>query len=141
MARVRETATWESQFLAHVGPQVKAVTEAVADDARAECPVDSGDLVSTIATRYPGRLHGVVKAGGRGPLADVDYLAHVLYGTPPHEIVSRGNWSLRSDDNEYFGRRVWHPGTQANNFMARALYRRRKLTRARPGAIRAGMGA
>lgn len=138
MARVRASRDWESWFLAHVGANVRAVTRAVADDARAECPVDSGDLVSTIAVRFPGKLQGIVKVGGRGPLAhDVDYWSYVEYGTPPHWIASRGPWSLRSDEGVYFGRRVWHPGTQANPFMRRALYRKRRLSRA--GAITAGL--
>lgn len=142
MARVRPSQDWQSWVLAHAGVQVKAVTEAVADDARAECPVDSGDLVTTIGTRYPGKLHGIVKVGGRGVLAhDVDYWPAVEYGTPAHWIVSHGSWSLRDDDHVYYGRKVWHPGTQANPFMRRALYRRRRLTRPRPGAIRAGMGS
>lgn len=140
MARVRAERGWESYFLAHVGAQVRAVTRAVADDARAECPVDSGDLLSTIGTRFPGQLHGVVKVGGRGPLAhDVDYWAAVEYGTPPHWITSHGSWSLRSDEGVYFGRRVWHPGTQANGFMRRALYRKRALGRARVGSITSGL--
>ncbi len=135
MARVRQNPTWESQLIVHTGPYVKQVTERVADDARSECPIDSGDLVSTIGTRYPGKLRGVVKVGGNGPLAnDVDYWACVEYGTPPHWIESHGDWSLRSDEGIYFGRRVWHPGTQAQPFMRTALYRRRKLTRVRGGA-------
>lgn len=139
MARVRPARNWESWFLAQVGAQVKAITEAVADDARAECPVDSGDLVTTIGTRYPGGLHGVVKVGGRGVLADVDYWAAVEYGSAPHWITSHGSWSLRSDEGVYFGKRVWHPGTQAQSFMRTALYRRRRLSRSRTGAITAGL--
>jgi hypothetical protein len=140
MARVRPARDWESWVLAQVGGQVRAITEAVADDARAECPIDSGDLVSTIGTRYPGKLHGIVKVGGRGPLAhEVDYWPSVEYGSAPHWITSHGAWSLRSDEGVYFGRRVWHPGTQAQPFMRPALYRRRRLTRARVGAITAGL--
>lgn len=129
MARVRPARNWESWLLAHVGAQVKVITEAVADDARAECPVDSGDLVTTIGTRYPGGLHGVVKVGGRGVLAhDVDYWAAVEYGSAPHWITSHGKWSLRSDEGVYFGLRVWNPGHAAQPFMRPALYRRRRLT-------------
>lgn len=141
MARVRVNRTWESWFLAQVGAQVKAITEAVADDARAGCPIDSGDLVSTIGTRYPGGLHGIVKVGGRGPLAhDVNYWPSVEYGSAPHAIDSHGSWSLHNaETGDYFGRHVWHPGTQANPFMRSALYRRRRLSRARVGAITAGL--
>jgi hypothetical protein len=141
MARVRANRDWESWFLAHVGTQVKAITEAVADDARSGCPVDSGDLLSTIGTRYPGKLHGVVKVGGRGILAhDVDYWAYVEYGTAPHLIESHGPWSLHNaETGQYFGRRVWHPGTHAQPFMRLALYRKRRLSKARPGVLTAGL--
>lgn len=118
--RVRRNPEFDAWFLAHVGAQVKAVTEAVAEDCIAGCPVDSGDLVESIGTRYPGKLHGVVIVG-------TDHWRFVEYPTAPHWITSHGKWSLRSDDNEYFGRRVWHPGTQAQPFMRPALYQRRKL--------------
>jgi hypothetical protein len=122
MARVRRNPEFDAWFLAAVGANVKKVTEEVALDAMAHCPVDSGDLVESIATRYPGKLHGVVIVG-------TDHWAHVEYGTPPHEIKSTGPWSLRSDEGVYFGRRVWHPGTEAQPFMRPALYRRRKLVK------------
>lgn len=137
MARTTDLQTnpkFEGWFQAHVGRQVKKVTEAVARDARAECPVDSGDLVSTIRTRYPGALKGVVVVGGtsrRRMAHDVDYWAAVEYGSRPHVIRSTGPWSLRSDDGEYFGRVVNHPGTRAQPFMRTALYRRRALGRLR----------
>jgi hypothetical protein len=131
---VHRNPQFKGWFEAHVGRQVKAVTEAVARDARAECPVDSGDLVSTIRTRYPGGLRGIVVVGGNAPgrLAhNVDYWAAVEYGSRPHTIRSHGTWSLRSDDGEYFGRVVHHPGTRAQPFMRTALYRRRLLGRLR----------
>lgn len=124
MARVRETAGFQSWFLVHVGAQVKSVTEAVALDAIAGCAVDSGDTVESIGTRYPGKLHGIVVVGGAWQ--------YVEYDTAPHWITSDGRWSLRSDDNEYFGRRVWHPGTTAQPFMRPALYRKRRLSKVGP---------
>lgn len=134
MGKVRANPRFDSWFTATVGEQVRRVTEAVADDARAACPIDSGDLVSTIRTTYPGKLRGVVIVGGDGPVAnDVDYWAHVEYGTEPHEIRSRGPWSLRDDDGVFYGRRVWHPGTPAQPFMRPALNRKRKLTRSDGG--------
>ncbi len=120
MRHVRVDPEFDAWFLAHVGAQVKAVTEEIADDARAGCPTDSYDLVLSIDTRYPGRLHGVVIVG-------TDHWKFVEYPTAPHWIDSHGKWSLRSDDNEYFGRRVWHPGTQETPFMRNALYQRRRL--------------
>lgn len=127
---VRKDKDFEGWFLARIGVQVKKITLAVAADAIAGCPVDSGDLVSTIRTRFPGQLRGFVVVGGRGPLVDsAPYWAHVEYGTAPHWIDSTGPWSLKSDEGVYFGRRVWHPGTQANPFMRNALYQRRRLDR------------
>jgi HK97 gp10 family phage protein len=128
VARVRRNPAFASWFTAQVGAQVRKVTEDVADEARARCPVDSGDLVDTIRTAYPGKLRGVVIVGGDGTLATgVDYWPYVEYGTPPHLIESTGPWSLRSDAGVYFGRRVWHPGTQAQPFMRPALLKRRRL--------------
>jgi hypothetical protein len=130
VAHVRVNPGLDSWITAHVGSNVHKVTEAVARDAIAGCPVDSGDLVSTIRTYYPGKLNGIVIIGGNSRLAtDVDYWAYVEYGTAPHWIDSHGDWSLRSDDGRYFGRRVWHPGTRANPFMRRALMQQRRLDR------------
>jgi hypothetical protein len=131
----------EAWMTARVGPQVRAVTEAVADDARAGCPVDSGDLVSTIRTYYPGKLKGVVIVGGKGPLAtDVGYWAPVEFGSAPHWIESHGDYPLRDEHGNIFGRRVWHPGTTPQPFMRPALYRRRKL-KAASGATVLSRGA
>lgn len=127
---VRQNPGFEAWFLARIGTQVKRVTRAVRDDAIAGCPVDSGDLVSTIKMRFPGGLRGIVSVGGRGPLVEsAPHWRYVEYGTAPHWINSHGDWSLKSDEGVYFGRRVWHPGTQANPFMRRALYQRRRLSR------------
>ena len=130
MSGVKVNRDFEGRFLAAIGAQVKKVTRAVRDDAIAGCPVDSGDLVSTIKMRFPGGLQGQVTVGGKGPLvSSAPHWRYVEYGTAPHWIDSTGPWSLRSDEGVYFGRRVWHPGTTANPFMRNAIYQRRKLDR------------
>ncbi len=122
---------FEGWFQLRVRKHVRDLTEGVADDARSRCPVDSGDLVSTIRTHYPGGQVGHVIVGGTnaGTLtANVNYWAHVEYGTRPHTIRSHGPWSLHNaETGEYFGRVVHHPGTQAQPFMRPAMFRRRKL--------------
>jgi len=124
MARIRRNPEFDAWFLAHVGAQVKIITEAVARDAISECPVDSGDLVESIGTRYPGRLHGVVIVG-------TDHWHSQEYGSPAHWIKSHGPWSLHNvETGEYFGPKVWHPGNRPTFFMRRALYRKRALGRA-----------
>jgi HK97 gp10 family phage protein len=130
MTGVKINRDAEGWFLAKIGAQVKKVTRMVAADCIANCPVDSGDLVSTIKVRFPGQLRGVVSVGGRGPLVEsAPYWKYVEWGTAPHWIDSTGPWSLRSDEGVYFGRRVWHPGTTATHFMSNAIYKRRKLER------------
>lgn len=130
MSGVKINREFEAWFLARVGRQVRRITNQVRDDCIAGCPVDSGDLVSTIKSRFPGQLKGYVSVGGSGPLVDsAPHWRFVEYGTAPHWINSHGSWSLKSDEGVYFGRRVWHPGTQANPFMRNALYQRRKLDR------------
>lgn len=127
---IKKDESFEGWFLARVGAQVRKITRAVRNDAIAGCPVDSGDLVSTIKVRFPGQLRGYVTVGGTGPLVNAaPYWQHVEYGTAPHWINSHGDWSLKSDEGVYFGRRVWHPGTDANPFMRNALYQRRRLDR------------
>lgn len=130
MGGVQRNPGFEGWFLAKIGGQVKKITRAVMLDAIAGCPVDSGDLVSTIKTRYPGQLRGIVSVGGSGPLvASAPHWRYVEYGTAPHWINSTGPWPLRDEYGNVFGRRVWHPGTQANPFMRNALYQRRRLDR------------
>lgn len=127
---VRANRDFEAWFLARVGAQVKKITRAVAADAIAGCPIDSGDLVSTIKVRFPGQLRGYVSVGGRGPLVqNAPYWRYVEYGTAPHWIESHGTWPLRDDDGTVYGRRVWHPGTTAQPFMRNALFQRRRLDR------------
>lgn len=69
-----------------------AVTEAVgaiANEARAICPVDSGALSASIGTdvEWTGtRIDGYVTAGG----GDVDYAAYVEFGTGERGAASPG---------------------------------------------------
>lgn len=111
---------YEAWFNAIQGENVRKLTEEIAMDARAGCPIDSGDLVESIGTRFPGGKRGVVVVG-------TDHWAETEYGSRPHTIRSHGPWSLRSDDGEYFGRVVHHPGTPAQPFMRPALYQRRRV--------------
>ena len=129
MADVKKDRDFEGWFLAKIGGQVRRITRLVRDDCIAGCPVDSGDLVSTIKARFPGQLRGIVSVGGRGPLVEsAPYWRYVEWGTAPHWIDSHGPWPLRDDHGNVFGRRVWHPGTRATHFMSNACYQRRRLT-------------
>lgn len=117
---VRVNHAYEAWFKVAQGKGVKRLTGAVADDARAGCPYDSGDLHDSIREVYPGQLVGVVVVG-------TDHWRETEYGSSPHIIRAHGDYSLRSDDGEYFGRVVHHPGTPEQPFMRPAIYQRRSL--------------
>lgn len=119
MARLDVHEGYRAYFKAAEGRSVRKITEEVANDARAGCPIDSGDLVDSIGTRFPGALVGVVTVG-------TDHWHETEYGSRPHLIHSHGPWSLRSDEGEYFGPVVRHPGTPMQPFMRPALYRQRR---------------
>lgn len=118
-AYVRVHREYEAWFKVKQGVGVRKITEDVADDARAGCPYDSGELHDSIGTVYPGELVGVVVVG-------TDHWVATEYGSRPHLIRAHGPYSLRSDDGEYFGPVVHHPGTPEQPFMRPALYQRRR---------------
>ena len=102
--------------------------------AREFVPVGvTGRLAATIRKGPSGLERGNyyvdILAGqeGRTP-----YLGYVLYGTIAHEIrpkQNRPNPHLRFVQNGQivFAKRVWHPGTQANNFLERAVEAAREV--------------
>lgn len=117
---IRENPQFDGYFLAAQGRQVKKVTEAIAADARAGCPYDSGDLHDSIEPRYPGKLRGVVIVG-------TDHWVATEYGSPPHEIRARNKKALFWDGAAHPLVSVQHPGTPEQPFMRPALFKKRRL--------------
>jgi hypothetical protein len=91
-------------------------TERVADIAEAEAPGSMGDFVRWRVEEGPGGLQGVITC-------DHPAVIFVLKGTRPHLIRPRRAKALRFevDGTTVFAKLVRHPGTRANDFMARAL--------------------
>jgi hypothetical protein len=89
-------------------------------DATLACPVDTGDLKSTITgeadqTTMDCRLSSGGPTDGGGW---VDYAAAVEDGSRPHKITSHGPWPLRNrETGEVFGQSVDHPGTKAQPYL------------------------
>jgi hypothetical protein len=90
------------------------------------CPRHTGRLVST-ARRESG-LDGEkpFESVTIGKDGETDYLGYILNGTPAHLISAlnnRPNPHLRFvvGGVTVFARQVRHPGTRANNFLAKAL--------------------
>lgn len=119
-AHLRVHHGYKSYFKAAEGRGVRRITEDIADDARAGCPIDSGELVGSIGTSYPGELRGLITISA-------PHWHTVEYGSPPHIIRAHGRYSLRSDEGEYFGPIVHHPGTPAQPFLRPSLYQRRPI--------------
>lgn len=99
---------------------VGKITEEVYEDAYNGAPEDSGDLKESIDKDHrTGSLEGEVSVSA-------DYWADVEYGTPPHVIETDTKKVLTDGEGNFFGKRVYHPGTQANPFMRNALYKQRR---------------
>lgn len=106
---------------AQVTRMLHLVVEEMADDARDRCPMDTGELVNSIETRYPGRFRGQVWVG-------TDHWAPTEYGSAPHLIRSTGPWPLRNKETgQVFGRVVKHPGTPEQPFMRPAAFQKRSV--------------
>jgi hypothetical protein len=117
-----ESPVWRLDLEARTQDDLIEITEAIALDCRAGCPIDSGAMLATIHTTYtPGNSY--IHVG-------TDHWPSTEYGSVDHEITPRGpGYPLR-----FFwlkmGRwasfwRVHHPGTPAQPFMRPALLRRR----------------
>lgn len=96
----------------------EAISVEVQRDAKRLCPVDTGELRSTIR-RFKAGDTWFVTVG-------TDYWSYVEYPTKPHIIRSHGPWPLRNPrTGQVFGPVVRHPGTAAQPFMRPAIYRTR----------------
>lgn len=97
----------------------RSITRRIANQARADVPVRTGNLGRTIGelpqTYTPYRVSGGVEA-------TADYAAAVHEGSRPHRINARPGGALRFmwGGVETFRRSVWHPGTRARPFLRNA---------------------
>lgn len=95
--------------------------ERVTQEAKRLCPVSprgsgenrSGYLRSSIGWSIAADVLGLFADVG----TEVEYALPVEYGTKPHVIESHGDYPLRAADGTVFGKRVNHPGTQAQPFL------------------------
>ena len=98
----------------------RKITKDIESAAKRRVPVDTGELRASIWSWSEG-LTGRVMVG-------TDHWAPTEYGSRPHIIESTGPWSLHNKEtNQYFGRRVHHPGTPEQAFMRPATYTKRVI--------------
>lgn len=116
-----------------VGPlarRLEADAEIVAQEQKRLCPVSpvgesdhpSGQLRSSIGWELHSEPEGLVATIGvdeRSPAAE--YALAVELGTKPHVIESHGDYPLRNQKGQVFGRRVEHPGTEAQPYLRPSL--------------------
>src|SRR5688572_9681029 len=81
--------------------------------ARAECPVDTGRLRSSIRWRMATDSRGVHGIVG----TDADYAVYVHQGTRPHSIQPRTKKALFWKGARHPVRGVQHPGTRGVPFL------------------------
>lgn len=115
-----EDPAWKSHVRDALGRFIdKRLVQAIAIDMRHDCPVDTGDLLSTI------RVEGNRIFVGDNIIAP--YWADVEYGTKPHMIYPVNAKALRWEgpSGPVFAKKVKHPGTKAQPFIRPNFYRYR----------------
>lgn len=104
---------------AAVNRYLHALGAAIAADAAAGCPKDSGELAESIGYEVQGRT---VRVG-----SDLRYAAAVEFGSRGHVIFGRPMlrffWERAGAWVSF--RRVNHPGTPAQPYLRPALFRQR----------------
>lgn len=108
---------WHKWFEDQAEDYLQETCEAVLEDMKRECPVNTGRLRDSLDIRMDGLE---AKVGSFG----VDYAYAVEDGTRPHTIKAKGK-ALSWPDAEHPVTEVNHPGQQATHFMRRATYKSR----------------
>lgn len=114
---VDEAAIAEMARTGGIHRDIQRRADNVANYMRANCPVKTGRLLSTIRTEDAGE--SVDATAGRA--GETPYLGYQMYGTGPHIITGHGQGGLAfywEKRGVYFvGPRVNHPGNPANRFV------------------------
>lgn len=103
---------WQAAASEWAGRVEPLVEEAL----RAAAPVRTGELRKSVRGE-----RAVGSASATLTFAAVDYARFVIDGTAPHEIRPRNKKALFWPGAEHPVGLVHHPGTRANDFVARAL--------------------
>ncbi|UXE04399.1 tail assembly chaperone [Mycobacterium phage Funsized] len=115
-------AELERQSGAYLRRKHRQITRRIANQARADVPVRTGNLGRTIG-EMPQRYVPYHVSGGVE--ATADYAAAVHEGSRAHFIRARRAEALHFfwHGREMFRRSVWHPGTRPRPFLRNAARR------------------
>lgn len=118
MARVEMSKDWKAKLRPHVHEFMTDLAKDVLNDARANCPVDSGFLKSDLAAEVDGYY---ARIGAR----TASYAIYVEEGAGPHMIYPNEKQALWWEGLAHPVPKVSHPGSPATHFLRNALYRER----------------
>lgn len=108
-----------------VGRDLIGKTEKVTQEAKRLAPVSPDGSNGRPSGYMRSQIDGQVTHDEEGLVgyveAHADYSIYVEVGTGPHDIVSHGNYPLRNKKGQVFGKKVHHPGTQAQPFLRPAV--------------------
>lgn len=114
-----DDAALERESGSHLRRKHRSLTRRIANQARADVPVRTGNLGRTIAelpqTYTPYHVSGGVEA-------TADYAAAVHEGSRAHRIHARPGGTLHFfwGGQEFFRKSVWRPATRARPFLRNA---------------------
>ena len=129
MARVRwnnrEAERLLNSSTGPVGRDLREKAARVQQEAKRLCPVSPNGSNGNPSGHLRSSISADVGRDGEGLYADVgtdvDYALPVELGTRPHIIESHGDYPLRDAHGNVFGKRVQHPGTEAQPYLRPAL--------------------
>ncbi|QHB37330.1 hypothetical protein I5G58_gp028 [Mycobacterium phage BirdsNest] len=100
----------------------RSLTRRIANQARADVPVRTGNLGRMMAEQQQVYTPFHVSGGVEN---NADYAAPVHEGSRPHRITARNAEALHFfwHGREVFRRSVWHPGTRSRPFLRNAARR------------------
>lgn len=124
-------AGWAGLVIQSAGPALDAAAAIVEDGQRRRIPVSADGSHGRPAGYARDRIHTERGRDAQGPYRDVgsdaetpdgfSYPLALELGTAPHVIESKGDYPLRSNTGQVFGRRVNHPGTRPYPWCRAAL--------------------
>lgn len=106
--------SFDDKILKAINKGVEAGTIEVERRAKANCPVVTGDLRSSITREVIGTTGKVY--------TDKIYAGAVEFGVKPHNKIKVKNAKVLTDGKNFFGKKVHYPGFKGRFFMRRALY-------------------
>lgn len=131
------------KWLADTYTAAAMIRKPVLAELQRETPVAEKVIKGVEPGNLRDSIHDEIIAGS-GVVAlrytsDADYAGFVVDGTGPHEITPRNarylHWVDPATGEDVFRSRVWHPGTQPNDFPGRTARRVQPLVESAFGTV------